>query len=117
MGFTKHKNKIVNEKISVVKSIHNSKDSLKKVWKLQIKFSEFDRFTGYSVLFLCSLTLILFLCYLHSFVCLVKLISILCFETNFIFVVCSYVIYEITNVYQEKILKAIIKTKVLKSQP
>ena len=58
----------------MVKSIHKSKDSLKKVWKLQIKFSEFDCLTGYSVLFfcysklssfLCYLTLILFLCYLH----------------------------------------------------
>ena len=72
--FTKHKNKIVQEKVSAVKSIRNSKDSLKKVWKLQIKFSEFDCLTGYSVLFLCYLklisflcylTLILFLCYLH----------------------------------------------------
>ena len=74
MGFTKHKNKYVYEKVLVVKSIHKSKDSLKKVWKLQIKFSEFDCLTGYSVLFLCYLklisflcylTLILFLCYLH----------------------------------------------------
>ena len=53
MGFTKHKNKYVYEKVLVVKSIHKSKDSLKKVWKLQIKFSEFDCLTGYSVLFLC----------------------------------------------------------------
>ena len=65
MGFTKQKNKIVYEKILVVKSIHKSNDSLKKVWKLQIKFSEFDCLTGYSVLFLCYLTLILFQCYLH----------------------------------------------------
>ena len=72
--FTKHKNKIVQEKVSAVKSIRNSKDSLKKVWKLQIKFSDFEYLTGYSVLFLCYLelisvlcylTLILFLCYLH----------------------------------------------------
>ena len=60
MGFTKQKNKSVYEKILVVKSIHKSNDSLKKVWKLQIKFSEFDCLTGYSVLFLCYLTLILF---------------------------------------------------------
>ena len=60
MGFTKQKNKIVYEKVLVVKSIHKSNDSLKKVWKLQIKFSEFDCLTGYSVLFLCYLTLILF---------------------------------------------------------
>ena len=31
MSLTKHENKIVYEKISVVKSIHNSKDSLKKL--------------------------------------------------------------------------------------
>ena len=60
MGFTKQKNKIVYEKILVVKSIHKSNDSLKKVWKLLIKFSEFDCLTGYSVLFLCYLTLTLF---------------------------------------------------------
>ena len=72
--FTKHKKKIVQEKVSAVKSIRNSKDSLKKVWTLQIKFSDFEYLTGYSVLFLCYLklisvlcylTLILFLCYLH----------------------------------------------------
>ena len=60
MGFIKQKNKIVYEKVLVVKSIHKSNDSLKKVWKLQIKVSEFDCLTGYSVLFLCYLTLILF---------------------------------------------------------
>ena len=60
MGYTKQKNKIVYEKVLVVKSIHKSNDSLKKVCKLQIKFSEFDCLTGYSVLFLCYLTLILF---------------------------------------------------------
>ena len=54
MSFTKHENKIVYEKVLVVKSIHNSKDSLKKVCRLQIKFSEFDCLTGYSVLFLLS---------------------------------------------------------------
>ena len=52
MGFTEHKKKIVYEKVLVVKSIHKLKDSLKKVWKLQIKFSEFDCLTGYSDLFL-----------------------------------------------------------------
>ena len=60
MGFTKQKNKIVYEKVLVVKSIHKSNDSLKKVCKLQIKFSEFDCLTGYSVLFLGYLHL----CYL-----------------------------------------------------
>ena len=60
MGFTKQKNKIVYEKVLVVKSIHKSNDSLKKVWKLQIKFSKFDCLPGYSVLFLSYLTLILF---------------------------------------------------------
>ena len=43
-----------------------------KVWKVQIKFSEFDCLTGYSVLFLCYLKLISFLCYL-------KLIVFLCY--------------------------------------
>ena len=52
MRLSKHKNKIVYEKVLVVKSIHNSKDSLRKAWKLQMKFSEFDCLTGYSVLFL-----------------------------------------------------------------
>ena len=60
MGFTKQKNKIVYEKVLVVKSIHKSNDSLKKVCKSQMKFSEFDCLTGYSVLFLCYLNL----CYL-----------------------------------------------------
>ena len=62
MSFTKHKNKIVYEKVVVVKNIHNLKDSLKKVWKLQIKLSEFDCLTGYSVLFLCYLKLISIFC-------------------------------------------------------
>ena len=31
MSLTKHKNQIVYEKVLVVKSIHNSEDSLKKV--------------------------------------------------------------------------------------
>ena len=39
MGFTKHENKNVYEKILVVKNINKSKASLKKVWKVQIKFS------------------------------------------------------------------------------
>ena len=73
MSLTKHKNKIVYEKVLAVKSIHNSKASLKKVRKLQIKFREFDYLTWYSVPFLCYskrksfscyLNLILFLCYL-----------------------------------------------------
>ena len=68
MCFIKHKNKIVYQKVLGVKSIHNSKDSLKKVGKVQIKFSEFDCLTGYSVLFLL-------------------------FETNFVFVICSDVIW------------------------
>ena len=76
MSFTKHKNKIVNEKVLVVRSIHNSKDSLKKVCKLEIKFSEFDCLTGYSVLFLCYL----------------KLISIL-FETNFAFMLLALMLF------------------------
>ena len=52
MRFTNHKNKSVYEKVSVVKSIHNSKDSLKQVCKFQINFFEFDCLTGYWVLFL-----------------------------------------------------------------
>ena len=66
MRFTKHKNIIVYEKVSVVKSIHNSEDSLKKVCKLHLKFSDFDCLTGYSVLFLCYLKLISFFCYLKK---------------------------------------------------
>ena len=45
MSLTKHKGKIAYEKVLAVKSIHNSKDSLEKVWKLQIKFREFDYLT------------------------------------------------------------------------
>ena len=67
MRFT-NKKKSVYEKLSVVKSIHNSKGSLKKVCKLQIKLFEFDCLPGYSVLFLCYW----------------KLISILVLETNFV---------------------------------
>ena len=33
MSFIEHKNIIIHEKALVVKSIHNSQDSLKKVWK------------------------------------------------------------------------------------
>ena len=51
MGFTKQKNEIVYEKVLVVKSIHKSNNSLTKVWKLQIRFSEFDCLTGFSVFF------------------------------------------------------------------
>ena len=39
MSFTKHKNKIVDEKVLAVKSTHNSKDSLKKVLKTKDKCS------------------------------------------------------------------------------
>ena len=63
---------MVYEKVLLVKIIHNSKDSLEKVRKLQIKFREFDCLTGHSVLFLCYLILISFLCYL-------KLILFLCY--------------------------------------
>ena len=45
MNLTKHKSKIAYEKVLAVKSIHNSKDLLKKVWKLQIKFREFGYLT------------------------------------------------------------------------
>ena len=62
--------KTVYKKVLVVKSIHNSKDSLKKVWKLQIKFGEFDYSTGYSVLF--------FLIFETNFIFLL-------FEPNFVF--------------------------------
>ena len=72
-----NKNKFVYEKVLVVKSIHNSKDSLKKVCKLQIKFSEIDCLTGYSVLILCYL----------------KLISSLLFETNFVLLFALIVIW------------------------
>ena len=66
--FTKHKNKIVYEKVLLVKIIHNSKDSLEKVWKLQIKFREFDCLTGYSV-------------------------SFLIFETNFVFMLFALMLF------------------------
>ena len=59
-------------RVLVVKSFHYSNDSLEKVWKLQIKFFEFDCLTGYSVLFLCYLKLISILCYW-------KLILFLCY--------------------------------------
>ena len=39
MSFTKHNNKIVYEKVLVVKSIHNSKASLKKTIKFTDKIS------------------------------------------------------------------------------
>ena len=37
MSFKEHKNEIVYEKISVVKSIHNSKESMKKKYKIKDK--------------------------------------------------------------------------------
>ena len=77
MSFTKHKIKIVYEKVLVVKSIHNSKDSLKKVWKLQIKFFEFDCLTRYSVLFLLFGT---------SF-------NFMLFETNFVFMLFAHMLF------------------------
>ena len=49
---------MVYEKVSVVKDIHNSIDSPKEVWKLQIKISEFICLTGFSVLFSCYSELI-----------------------------------------------------------
>ena len=45
---SQNKNKIY-QKLLVVKSIHNSKKSTEKVNNSQIKFSEFDCLTGYSV--------------------------------------------------------------------
>ena len=39
MSFTKHKNKIVYEKVLVAKTIHNSKDSLEKNMKFTNKIS------------------------------------------------------------------------------
>ena len=76
MGFTEHKKKIVYEKVSVVKSIHKSKDSLKKVWKLQIKFSEFDCLTGYSDLFLFETNFIFML-----------------FDSNFVFMLFALMLF------------------------
>ena len=38
MSVIRHKIKFVYEKVLMVKSIHNSKDSQQKVWNLQIKF-------------------------------------------------------------------------------
>ena len=76
MGFTEHKKKIVYEKVSVVKSIHKSKDSLKKVWKLQNKFSEFDCLTGYSDLFLFETNFIFML-----------------FDSNFVFMLFALMLF------------------------
>ena len=73
MSVTKH-NKIVYVKVSVVKGIHNSKDSLRNVWKLPINFLEFDCLTGFSVLFLL---------YETNFIFMLNGI-------NFVFVICSY---------------------------
>ena len=39
MSFTRHKNKIVYEKVLVVKSIHNSKEALKKSVEITDKIS------------------------------------------------------------------------------
>ena len=39
MSFTKHKNKIVYEKVLLIKIIHNSKDSLTKSMKITNKIS------------------------------------------------------------------------------
>ena len=66
MSFNKHKIKTVYRKVFVFKIIHNSKVSLKKVWNIKIKFSDFDCLTGYSVLFLRYLELVSFLCSLLS---------------------------------------------------
>ena len=82
MGFTEHKKKIVYEKVSVVKSIHKSEDSLKKVWKLQIKFSEFDCLTGYSDLFLFETNFIFML-----------------FDSNFFYAICTYAIWYVIVIW------------------
>ena len=75
-SFTKYKNKILYEKVLVVKNIHSSKDSLKKVRKLQIKFREIDSLTGYSALSLLYETNFTFM--LNG--------------TSFVFVICSHAI-------------------------
>ena len=68
---------MVYEKDLAVKSIYNSKDSLEKVWKLQIKFSEFGCLTGYSVLFLLFGT---------NF-------NFMLFETNFVFMLFALMLF------------------------
>ena len=78
MGFTEHKNKIVYEEVLVVKSIKKSKDSLKKVWKLQIKFSEFDYLTGYSVF--------VFMPYEINFI-------LMLFDTDFVFMLFAFMVF------------------------
>ena len=97
MSFTKHENKIVYEKVLLVKIIHNSKDSLEKYES--IKFRKFECSTGYSVLFFCHL----------------KLISFLLFETNFVLVICSHVIWYVIQVYtafnSTRTTKEVITTK------
>ena len=68
MSFTKH---IVYEKVLVVKTIHNSKDSLNKAWKLQIKFSEFG---------------FIFMLFEANFV-------LMLFETNFVFMLFALMLF------------------------
>ena len=46
-----NKNKIINEKVLVLNSVHNSEDSLRKVSKILIKIREFNCSTGYLVFF------------------------------------------------------------------
>ena len=59
-----NKSKIVYEKVLVVKSVHDSEDSLRKVSEILIKFREFNCSTGYLV-FLCNMKLISFFCYMQ----------------------------------------------------
>ena len=73
-SFTEHKSTIVCEKVLLFKSIHDSKDSLKKVLKLQIKFGEFDCLTWCWVLFLCYVELISFLSYFLCYLLLCYLV-------------------------------------------
>ena len=87
MSLTKHKSKIVYEKVLVVKSIHNSKGLLKKVWKLQIKFSEFDCLTGYLVLhFMLFETNFIFMLFETNFIFML-------FETNFVFMLFALMLF------------------------
>ena len=75
MGFIELK-KIVYEKVLVVKSIHKSEDSLTKVWKLQIKISEYDCLTGYSDSFLFETNFIFML-----------------FDSNFVFMLFALMLF------------------------
>ena len=67
MSFTKHKKKCLRE--SFTGQNHSQLKRLtEKVWKLQIKFREFDCLTGHSVVFLLLEMNLIFMLFETSFV-------------------------------------------------